>query len=234
MTESIDFTRVQRGECAYCGSPLPSRPAGRRGPASPYCNQQCRNKAKHRRTYVPSKLDRSRPGRRKYDVGHRFGDLVVIEHLGQVNGSSRLRCRCDCGTVADYNLSNLRTGQTARCANREFHPHPLVRKTPPTDYDAAHRQVRKAKGRASAFICRCGKRAEQWAYTHSDLDVQHDTDGREAGRPFSPDPAHYVPMCRSCHIRYDRARRRFSGGGKSLVHHVKWLVGQVEPEAEAS
>lgn len=226
--------RLRGGRCLHCGARLAQKPAGRRGPAPSYCDRKCRAKAKHVRSYVPSSIGSSRPGRRKYDVGHCFGDLVVVEYLGLVGSSIRLRCRCECGTVGDYALSNLRDGRTTRCANRDFHPHPLARQTPPTDYDAAHKYVRRINGRPSAFVCRCGKPAEQWAYSHADLDAQRNDEGREAGRPFSADPAHYVPMCRSCHTRFDRAHSALSAGGNSLVHHAFWLVDQAERNDEVA
>lgn len=217
--------------CQHCGKVMPRKPEGKAGPDPSYCDRTCRAKAKHSRTYVP-KPTVGRP--RKYGVGHRFGALVVVEYLGKVNGSTRLRCRCDCGTVDDFNLSNLRNGRTIRCANRDHHPHPLTRQTPPTDYDAAHRYVRTVRGRASAFVCRCGKPAEQWAYSHADLDARRNEEGREAGLAFSQDPAHYVPMCRSCHSRFDRAHSSRPGGGNSLPHHALWVARQEECGGEAA
>ncbi|MFE9206217.1 hypothetical protein [Micromonospora sp. NPDC007230] len=212
------------GACGHCGATLPPKPRGRRGPAPAYCGPTCKGKARHVRTYVPTPRQTSRPQAQKYKPGHRFDDLVLIERRGKVNGSCRVICRCECGNVRDYNLSNLRNGVTTNCADRNRHPDPRARQAPPADYDSAHKLVRRLNGRASAHLCRCGKQAEQWAYSHADPDVMRDGEGREHGQPFSTDPAHYSPMCRSCHARFDRAHARHFGDRLSLFHHALWLA----------
>ncbi len=85
-------------------------------------------------------------------------------------------------------------------------------------YEGAHARVKAARGRPSQHICvGCGKQAEDWAYDHRDPAGKIST-GPKALRPYSPDPAHYLPMCRSCHKRYDvehapsYKRRRASKG----------------------
>jgi hypothetical protein len=56
-------------------------------------------------------------------------------------------------------------------------------------YFSFHRRLRKARGSARDRQCvDCGGKAEQWAWLH-------DKDPR--------DFASYVPMCRSCHKKYD-------------------------------
>jgi hypothetical protein len=66
-------------------------------------------------------------------------------------------------------------------------------------YSGAHIRVRNARGPASAQVCECGQPAGHWSYDHSDPDEKHD----ERGRPYSPDPSHYRPMCVPCHKRAD-------------------------------
>lgn len=60
-------------------------------------------------------------------------------------------------------------------------------------YSHAHQLVRRVKGDASDHQCvdGCGRQARDWSYIET------------AG--YSLDPDDYVPRCRSCHIRYDRA-----------------------------
>lgn len=60
----------------------------------------------------------------------------------------------------------------------------------PPGYGANHKRVYRKRGRADANTCvSCDKQARDWAQLH-------DTDGT--------DPVeHYVPMCRSCHFKYD-------------------------------
>lgn len=47
--------------------------------------------------------------------GHRFGRLIAMGHLGQVNRKALWRCACDCGSQAEVVGSNLLTGITKSC-----------------------------------------------------------------------------------------------------------------------
>lgn len=72
---------------------------------------------------------------------------------------------------------------------------------PDATYQAAHHHVRRTRGWADTFECiACLGPAEQWALIHGSPGIQQDANGRE----FSLDPMDYQPMCRSCHLRYDR------------------------------
>lgn len=72
-------------------------------------------------------------------------------------------------------------------------------------YEAAHKRVRRARGRASEYSCtHCDDRAYDWAYDHADPD-----EGRtEDGRTYSLNPERYIPLCRPCHRKMDGANRR--------------------------
>lgn len=73
-------------------------------------------------------------------------------------------------------------------------------------YSGAHIRVRRIRGRVSTHVCGCGAQAQEWAYDHADEnELVGVTAGREA--PYSADPSHYVPMCRSCHRTSDRRRQ---------------------------
>ena len=75
-------------------------------------------------------------------------------------------------------------------------------------YSAVHMRVRVALGPASARMCGCGARAEEWAYDHSDPNGRVDP---KSGMRYSTDIARYMPMCATCHRRMDDnpiARRR--------------------------
>lgn len=218
------------GVCRHCGATLPPKPQGKRGPAAAYCGTACQAKAKHRRTYVPRPQQATRPNRQTYKPGHRFGDLVLIERQTWANGTQYVLCRCACGNEKRAGLQNLARGLVVNCADRNNHPDPRARHEQPSDYDSAHKLVNKVRGSATAHRCRCGKQAEQWAYSHADPDVMRDGHGREQGKPFSPNPAHYSPMCRSCHARFDRAHARIFGGRLSLFHHVLWMVTTPDDE----
>lgn len=70
-------------------------------------------------------------------------------------------------------------------------------------YSGAHMRVRRDLGSARAFTCRCGAQAKQWAYDHADPNEL-----QSSGGAYSADPAHYSPMCVSCHKKADMARKR--------------------------
>ncbi len=68
-------------------------------------------------------------------------------------------------------------------------------------YRQAHFRVIDARGPATEHECRrCGGQAQQWAYDHLDIDEKFNA----AGEVYSTDPDHYIPMCRSCHVLFDR------------------------------
>ena len=209
--------------CRRCGAALPDKPAGRRGPAPLFCDTRCRARAKHARTYVP-RPPAARRRRYKHQPGDRFGALVLIERLPAHRGTQYVRCRCDCGAEKRVGLQNLAAGAITNCADRRWHRDPRRKDT--LTYDGAHHRVKHDRGSASLYRCRCGRRAAQWAYSHADHDVCRDTEGRESGRPFSTDPAHYTAMCYRCHTHFDNAHRRMSGGGLSLVHVAFWTARQ--------
>ncbi len=71
-------------------------------------------------------------------------------------------------------------------------------------YETAHARLRKARGSARAHRCAmdgCSEQAAEWSYDHADPAELVDPD---RGLPYSLDVARYRPMCRACHIRYDR------------------------------
>ena len=71
-------------------------------------------------------------------------------------------------------------------------------------YNGAHRRIRRDRGPASAQACvSCGGPARDWAL-REDVPSLPSAEGC-----YSPDPAAYMPLCRRCHIRYDKGM----GGG---------------------
>lgn len=61
----------------------------------------------------------------------------------------------------------------------------------PRGYSANHHRVYRHRGAASGHGCaRCTKQATQWAHIH-DCDPAV--------------PSNYMPLCRSCHAKYDGA-----------------------------
>ena len=72
-------------------------------------------------------------------------------------------------------------------------------------YQTAHHRVEDAKGRPDQHLCQtCGAPAKEWAYDHADPNELR----CPLGRPYSLDPAHYFPMCVSCHRRFDHAHTK--------------------------
>lgn len=71
-------------------------------------------------------------------------------------------------------------------------------------YMGMHYRLRSMRGAASAYDCRhCGRLAAHWAYDHADPEELTAPEGW----PFSLDPAHYMPLCASCHRAFDAAGR---------------------------
>ena len=76
-----------------------------------------------------------------------------------------------------------------------------------THYMTAHRRVKEAKGKASAYLCaECQAPARHWAY---DYKAEDERLGYTHGyfMPFSENPDHYDPLCATCHRRRDAAKR---------------------------
>lgn len=83
---------------------------------------------------------------------------------------------------------------------------PAVNKAISSDpgYRTAHRRIQTTRGKAADYPCaHCPEAAREWAYDFTDPDP------RRLGRmQFSLDTDRYMPLCRSCHLKWD-LRRRF-------------------------
>lgn len=66
-----------------------------------------------------------------------------------------------------------------------------------------HDRLRRARGKASTYVCSCGKQAMDWAYNHGDPAPKLSKDKRGTWMWWSSDPDMYVPMCRRCHKNLD-------------------------------
>ena len=76
------------------------------------------------------------------------------------------------------------------------------RSKPASGYFSMHGRIKWDKGSASAHSCVvCGGQAKQWAYTNDDPNEVVDANGHR----YSNDQDRYVPMCVSCHLRFDWA-----------------------------
>ena len=162
----------------------------------------------------------------KYQLGHRWGSLVLEERLGTIKSQTRVRCRCDCSGTIDVFMTALTQGGTTHCGDRSQHPHPRQRREH-LAYTTVHKRVVKERGSASEQACaHCGKRAQDWAYSNGDLNAVRQDDGREAGLAYSLNPDHYDPLCRPCHHRFDARHRELADGGISLLHVGVWHLRQ--------
>ena len=68
-------------------------------------------------------------------------------------------------------------------------------------YLAAHERVRRRYGSATEHQCiQCGAQARDWAYNHmAEVELVD-----EDGMVYSGEPTDYMPLCRSCHLYFDR------------------------------
>lgn len=112
--------------------------------------------------------------------------------------------------VRDY-MNGWQRKQRARSADRTDEM-PEFDLEAPISYSTAHTRVAYWRGRASTHVCECGNKAREWAYRGGS---PHEQSGLvpsfKRGRVvvgWSPDPMDYAPMCRSCHVTYDKALAR--------------------------
>ena len=79
-------------------------------------------------------------------------------------------------------------------------------------YRSVHRRLDQQRGPAHTHPCaRCGRPAAEWAYDGRDRREVYDLPpiapplfaARRSPRRYSLDPAHYLPLCRTCHRDLD-------------------------------
>lgn len=149
---------------------------------------------------------RSRHALTRSLVGKRFGRLVVIAFAGLDSyPRATWMCRCDCGVTRVIRGSHLTAGETVSCGcygreavsrSRKADLHEVV------GYTAAHGRVKVLHGLAGIHLCvDCFGSAMDWSYDHEDPNELVDA----RGRPYSMNPSHYWPRCRSCHTNFDSA-----------------------------
>lgn len=151
-------------------------------------------------------------------MGQRYGRLVVVGRGEDYvyAGGRRVRwvCRCDCGAECLVQASNLAKGaaQSCGCLKREgAAARGKLNRREEVAYRSAHDRVRRERGKAKYHACSdCGGVASEWSYDGTDPDeltedVRH-RDGALRPVAFSLKPEHYSPRCRSCHIKFDKAR----------------------------
>lgn len=70
-------------------------------------------------------------------------------------------------------------------------------------YSGIHYRLKSERGPAKDYACvQCGGRAADWAYDNIDASALIDPD---RGVSYSLNTSHYLPMCRTCHRRFDNA-----------------------------
>lgn len=146
-----------------------------------------------------------------YRRWYRTGDPRIVRPPGIA--ASTARCEvADCGARAE------RSGLCSPHYQRHLRgndPHlPFVRSGPESPrwaarehltYDTLHEQLRRTRGSAKLMPCvSCGAPAHHWAYQHTDPNPLVSTEGRSIGCEYSGDLMAYAPMCRVCHVRFDR------------------------------
>ena len=57
-------------------------------------------------------------------IGKKFGKLTVTKILGR----NRIECKCECGSVKDYNADNVIHGKQKSCGCSRRHPRPDIQK----------------------------------------------------------------------------------------------------------
>ena len=78
-----------------------------------------------------------------------------------------------------------------------------------------HKKLNRMKGRASAHLCGCGRKARVWAYNNCDPDEIVDPNGMR----WAANPDAYQPMCISCHVTFDGNNPQ--PGGLALAERLR-------------
>lgn len=95
------------------------------------------------------------------------------------------------------------------------------KKTETPSYITVHKRTLKLRGKATGYPCwysnpRKPHRAAEWAYIGDDPDEQIHKDG-----PYSYDGNHYVPMCKTHHIRHDQVVNKIMECGCPVRVHMR-------------
>ena len=137
---------------------------------------------------------------RSYCQGH----YVRVQRNGDPGDTGLRGYRTSCGVEGcdrPHLAHGLCSTHYAR-ARSTGDPGPAEIRSGIASYSGAHAQVERANGPAAAHECRhCHVPAAQWAYDHSDPSpLYHPI----YGSPYSTDADRYMPLCRPCHVRFDR------------------------------
>lgn len=157
-------------------------------------------------------------------TGMHFGKVTVIRLAPRERGHTWWFCVCDCTPGREVKirscvLTRARGAKSCGCLKRQ-NAGTFTRK-PDQDigYVAAHDRIRKEHGLAAERQCvSCPDQAADWALKREAREKGMESSGLHAGLPFSPDPADYQPMCRSCHSSYDKSHK--AGGVSSPAGSV--------------
>ena len=96
-------------------------------------------------------------------------------------------------------------------------------------YQTAHATVKRERGSASAYPCQnCGNPANDWAYTNDAGDLEQ-IDPRSGCR-YADGVEFYVPLCRSCHKRFDLSHNPEHMAWKRA--HMSRLAKEFPPSRE--
>ena len=144
-----------------------------------------------------------------YQRKRRLGTTVLKEKPTGCTVDGCDREHCSGGLCEMHYRRNLKYGDVTAVYRRGG------RRDDPSGYAASQVRVKKSRGRASTHPCDvCGRSAQDWAYLHTDPNELTETvpDRNKPGEtrtvPFSADPKFYAPMCKSCHVTFDKAVAR--------------------------
>lgn len=81
-------------------------------------------------------------------------------------------------------------------------------------YGWVHERLKRERGFARNYDCtNCGSRASDWAYDGLDPDQKIDPG---TGWSYTSDLDHYIPLCRSCHKKFDVTHKAECKRGHAL------------------
>lgn len=129
-------------------------------------------------------------------TGQRFGQVVVLEHVGR----SRWAVRCDCGKTWVTWSDHLRRGNVISCG------HALSMDE--ICYRTRHARIARTRGAAATHLCvDCGQQAHNWSLREGVPAefLRADAGGRSGGVSWSIRDEDYEPRCIPCHRWLDHS-----------------------------
>ena len=170
--------------------------------------------------------------------GEKFHRLTVVGEAPKRAGNPnrRVTARCECGTIKDYVMGQLRNGYTKSCGCLKSEPSPLRADVIGRKFgrllitgDAPHRE--RNNNRRVVAQCECGSAGEYFLMALKSGETKscgcmqregdcYKTHGHTQGRKFSPEYYSWASMMTRCRNPKSRAYPHY--GGRGITVCERW------------